>query len=67
MYEIKAVPVLIPVTIPVLLPIVAIPVLLLLQVPPVMSSANEVVLPTHIAGVPVIGSGKGSTVTVIVV
>ena len=52
-----------PVTTPVVLT-VAIPVLLLLQVPPVEVSESVVVAPTHTVGVPVMAAGAGSGFTV---
>jgi len=61
-YVIVAMPALIPVTTPVE-PIVAIPVLLLLHVPPVLASVSVVVCPLHICCVPEIVDGEGLTVT----
>ena len=52
-----------PVTTPVE-PIVARPVLLLLHVPPAVTSFNVVVAPAHNVIVPVIAAGKGLTVTI---
>jgi len=46
---------------------VALPVLLLLQVPPVMASFNTDVVSEHNVSVPVIDGGKGLTVTVVVI
>ena len=51
------VPAVTPVTMPELLPTVAIPVLLLLQEPPVVLSLKVVVAPTHTVVVPVIAAG----------
>ena len=45
-------------------PIVATPVLLLLQVPPVVASDSEVVAPTQMAGLPVITAGLGNMLIV---
>jgi hypothetical protein len=59
-------PVFMPDTMPDIVPTVAIIGLLLLQVPPVVTSDNVVVDPTHKIVVPVIADGKGFTVTVIV-
>ena len=53
-----------PVTMPEVEPTVAIPVLLLLHVPPVVPSPNVVVAPTHAEVLPVIAS-NGVTVTII--
>ena len=47
-------------------PIVATAVLLLLQVPPVVSSAREAVAPTHTVELPVIADGTGLTVNAMV-
>jgi hypothetical protein len=60
-----ATPVIIPVD-----PAVAVPVAVLLHIPPVVASLNEVVLPTHTLSVPVIDDGvvgTGLTVTIEVV
>ena len=51
-----------PVTMPVVDPMTAMPVLLLLHVPP-PASLKEVVDPEHTDNVPSIAVGKGSTVT----
>ena len=56
-----------PVAIPVAAPIVAIPVLLLLQVPPPVALAKVVVEPVHNVGVPVIAAGLGLMVTTAVI
>jgi len=58
---ISAVPGLIPSTIPVVLPTVAIPVLLLLHIPPNERSANVAIRPEQIPGVPSIAAGDGLT------
>jgi len=52
-----------PVTMPVVEPTVAIAVLLMLQVPPPVRSLKLVVYPEQTVLVPVIATGKGSTVT----
>ena len=52
-----------PVTRPVVLPTLALPGLLLLQVPPVVASVSWVVKPLHTAVLPVIASGSALTVT----
>ena len=57
-------PVATPLIIPFPEPIVAMPVLLLLQVPPVVRSLRVVVCPVHTTGVPVIPAGNGLTVTI---
>ena len=67
LYVIVVVPAVTPVTIPVDEPIVAIPVLLLLQVPPVVALLIVTVPPIHTALPPVIAAGNGLTVTVLVV
>ena len=56
-----------PVTIPVDEPTVAIPVALLLHVPPVVASVKAVVSPEHTFIVPVIDAGNGFMVTIAVV
>ena len=56
-----------PVTIPVVISTVAIPVALLLHVPPAIASVNCVVSPGHTVNVPVITPGNGLTVTTAVV
>ena len=66
-YVIATLPVLIPVIIPVALPAVAINGLLLLHIPPVVTSLSVVVAPTHIVVVPVIAAGSAYTVSVLVV
>jgi hypothetical protein len=48
-------------------PTVAIPVLLLLQVPPAEVSLNAVVIPIHTVAEPITGPGNGFTVTVVAV
>ena len=67
LYVMAAVPADTPVIIPVDKPAVAIPVLPLLQVPPVVASLNTVAAPTQTVAVPVMGEGNGLTVTVTVV
>jgi hypothetical protein len=47
-------------------PIVATGVLLLLHVPPVITSVNVVVVPGQMLNVPVIADGTGLTVTIVV-
>ena len=64
-YVIVAVPFATPVTIPVE-PTVAIPVLLLLQVPPVVASVNAIVEPWQTDAGPVIAAAVGYTVRVCV-
>ena len=64
-YEIVAVPAVMPDTMPVV-PTVAFA-LLLLQVPPAVASPRLVVEPTHTPNVPEITAGEGLTVTVTVV
>ena len=61
-YDILAVPVATPDTLPVL-PTVAIAALLLLQVPPIVASAKEVLAPVHTESVPVIGETVVTAVT----
>ena len=62
-----AVPAATPVTIPVTEPTVALAVLLLVHVPPVVTSVNVVVVPVHTFSVPVIGlTDVGVTVTTVV-
>ena len=58
-------PVAIPVTAPIELT-VAIPELLLLQMPPEVTSANEIADPTQTEDGPVIGAGSAATVIVFV-
>jgi hypothetical protein len=65
-YVITAVPVVMPVTMP-LPPTLAVPGALLLQVPPVMASLNEVVNPTQTFLLPAIGDSTASTVNTAVV
>jgi hypothetical protein len=60
-------PALTPLTTPVAAPTVAMPVALLLQVPPGVASLNVVDAPTHMNAVPVMGEGNGFMVTVAVV
>ena len=67
MYEMVGVPAEIPVTKPVPVPIVAREVLLLLHVPPIVTSDKVVVEPTHTFIVPVIAAGTGLTVMIFVV
>jgi len=55
-----------PVTTPVVDPMVAMPVRLLIHVPPDVGSFNVVVLPTHNVVVPPIAAGTGFTVIVFV-
>jgi len=62
-YDIAAVPAATPLTTPDELT-VAIPVLLLLHVPPVTASVNVVVDPVHIMSVPLMIPGKGNGLTV---
>ena len=62
---IVAVPVAIPVTIPVAEPTVAIPVELLLQVPPLTISVKAIVEPIHTWLSPEIGPGEEFTVIVL--
>ncbi len=66
-YVIVTDPKLTPVTIPLDDPTVAIEGLLLLQVPPGVTSAKVVVEPTQIVSVPVMALGDGVTVTGIVI
>lgn len=61
-----AVPPLMPETVPDVLPITAMPVLLLLQVPPGVASLRVVVLPWQTLFVPIIADGGADTVTVVV-
>jgi hypothetical protein len=63
LYVMRDVPVAIPETTPVEVPIDATVVLLLLHVPPGVPSVSDVLPPTHIARLPVIGAGSGLTVT----
>lgn len=63
-YVIVAVPDATPVTTPVVEPTEAIPVLPLLQVPPVVASLRVVVAPAHTVNVPVIAAGDSHMVTV---
>jgi len=56
-----------PVTIPEEEPTVAVPVLLLLQVPPLVLHVSVVVLPSHTAAVPLIAAGELFTTIVSVV
>jgi hypothetical protein len=65
-YVIVEVPPLLPVTIPLPEPIPAIEELLEVHVPPAVLSVNAVVCPTQIAVAPMIASGSGFTVTVVV-
>lgn len=70
LYVIVAVPVVNtapPVTSPVVDPILAITVALLLQIPPVGTSLNEVVRPAHTERVPLMAEGNAYTVTVAVI
>jgi len=60
-------PAIIPVAVPEVEPIVAIDVLLLVHTPPVVASLKDVVRPTHKLGNPVIGAGRGFTVSAAVV
>ena len=53
-----------PVTSPLSEPIAAMPVLLLLHVPGVVTSLNNVVKPAHTTLIPVIAAGNGLTVMV---
>ena len=59
-------PVSTPVTMPVEEPTVAVPVALLLQVPPAGISPSAVVSPWHTESVPVIADGSALTVTTVV-
>jgi hypothetical protein len=61
-----AVPAAIPVTTPVLIPTVAFAGALLVQIPPGVVEASDVVNPTQTLIVPVIGLGRGFTVTTLV-
>ena len=61
------VPAAMPCTVPVVMPIVAMPVLPLLQVPPGVGSPSVVVAPEQTLALPVIDSGSGLTVKVVVV
>jgi hypothetical protein len=61
-----AVPADTPVTIPVVDPIVATPVLLLLQVPPPITSVSEMLAPMQKADGPAIAAGVEFTVTTMV-
>jgi hypothetical protein len=65
-YEIVAVPNVIPVTTPLVIPIDAIVVGTLVQKPPGVALLNKVVAPIHKEGEPVMGAGKGFTDTVAV-
>src|SRR5438552_391935 len=56
-----------PVTMPVEAPTVAVPVALLLQVPPLMASVRVMVAPVHTVEEPEIADGADTTVTVILV
>ena len=64
-YDIVAVPAIIPLAIPVVPPIVATDRLLLLHVPPVDASVNVVVEPTHAANMPDTGSIVLTVITVV--
>ena len=55
------VPDVLPVAMPEVAPIDATPVLLLVQVPPVVALVNDVVAPTHTVALPDTGSGNGLT------
>jgi len=66
-YEIVVVPGRIPPTLPEVAPTVAVVDVLLLHVPPVVTSARSVADPIHVCNVPVIEEGIGLTVTTIVV
>ena len=57
------VPAVTPVTIPVLAPTDAVPVLLLLHVPPVVAELSVVTAPVHTVDAPDIAAGNGLTVT----
>lgn len=63
-YVMTAVPLLTPVMIPEKKPAVAMPVALLLQVPPVVALLSVVVVPAHNTLVPVMAAGDVLTVTV---
>jgi len=65
-YVITVKPAAIPPTTPVVRPTVPFVGALLLHVPPVVALASDVVAPTHICDVPVIGSGDVFTVTTVV-
>jgi hypothetical protein len=67
MYEIVVDPAATPVTSPVLDPTVAIPVMVLVHVPPAIPSLTVVVVYGHTSGTPVIAGGVGFTATVKVV
>ena len=56
-----------PVTIPVKDPMLAVPVALLLQMPPAVALLNAVVRPAHMIRVPRIAVGNGLTVTIVVI
>ncbi len=66
-YLITDVPALIPVTIPEDDPIVATPVLVLVQVPPIVVLLAVIDNPTQTLAGPVIVAGSGFTVTIVVV
>ena len=66
-YVITEVPMATPFTMPVVSHTVAFVVLLLVQVPPPTPSLSEVVAPTQMLVIPIIGPGAGVTVTVVVV
>ena len=55
-----------PVITPVVEPTVAMPVLLLVHVPPPVASLSNVVRLTHTTSIPCIADGSGFTVTVVV-
>jgi hypothetical protein len=65
-YVIATVPAVTPVTIPVPDPTVAIPLLLLLQVPPVVASLSVIWEPAITVLLPEIAPGVGFTVTIVV-
>lgn len=62
-----AVPAATPVMSPEVRPAVATPVLLLVQLPPLIASLSVMVVATHSADAPIIAVGEGLTVTVVVV
>lgn len=67
-YVITAVPGAMPETMPVVAPIVAVPVLLLLHVPPVVALLSVVMaVPMHTTVLPVIAAGLAPTVTTVLI
>jgi hypothetical protein len=67
MYVIVVVPAVMPVTMPEVIPIVAMPVELLVHVPPIAASLSVVVLPMQTLVMPVMGGGGGVTVAIVAI